>query len=68
MLCGDVLRLAFDLNPDRRPAERLEIAYKLYEALLAQNPDRMITLCDRDGRVVACHRARPEQGAPEISS
>jgi len=41
------------------PAERLEIAHKLYEALLAQGPDRVITLCDGDGRVVACHRPRP---------
>ena len=56
------------IDPDRRRAERLEIAHKLYEALLAQGPDRVITLCDGDGRVVACHRPRPEQGSPEVAS
>ena len=54
------------IDPERRRAERLEIAHKLCKALLAQDPDRVITLCDGDGQVVACHRPRSEHGAPEI--
>jgi hypothetical protein len=41
--------------------ERLEIARRLFKALIAQDPNRVITLCDGDGRVVARHYARPEQ-------
>jgi hypothetical protein len=56
------------IDPDRRHAERLEIAHKLYQALVARDPDRVITLCDGDGRVVAHNDPRPEQGDPEIAS
>jgi hypothetical protein len=35
--------------------ERLDIAHRLYQALIAQDPDRAITLCDGEGRVVARH-------------
>jgi hypothetical protein len=48
------------IDPDRRRAERLEIARKLYEALVALDRDRMITLCDGDGQVVARHDLRPK--------
>jgi hypothetical protein len=37
----------------------------LYEALVTQNPDRLITLCDGDGRVLARSEQRPEQDAAE---
>ena len=33
--------------------KRLVIARRLYEALVAQDPDRQITLCDGSGRVLA---------------
>lgn len=33
--------------------KRLVIARRLYEALIAQDPDRQITLCDGSGRVLA---------------
>jgi hypothetical protein len=56
------------IDPDRRHAERLEIAHKLYQALVAQNPARVIALCDGVGRVVARNDPRPEQGDPEIAS
>jgi hypothetical protein len=49
-------------------AERLDIARKLYHALAAQDPDRIITLCDERSRVLAHHDPRPEEGAPEIAS
>jgi hypothetical protein len=53
---------------ERKRADRLEIARRLYQALVAQDPDRVITLCDGGGRVVARHDPRPEQDAPEIAS
>ena len=44
---------------ERKRAERLDIARRLYQALVAQNPDRVITLCDSGGRVAARHDPRP---------
>jgi hypothetical protein len=58
------------IDPNRRRAERLEIARKLYEALVAQDPDRVIILCDNDWRVVArtnCGLSRALQVTPGIS-
>jgi hypothetical protein len=53
---------------ERKRAERLDIARRLYGALVAQDPDRAITLCDSSGRLVARHDPRSEEGAPEIAS
>jgi hypothetical protein len=51
----------FDNDAERRRAERLDIAHRLYQALIAQDPDRAITLCDGEGRAVARHYpTRPE--------
>jgi hypothetical protein len=50
-----------DVNAER--AERLDLAHRLYQALIAQDPNRAITLCDGEGRVMARHRPRPEQRA-----
>jgi hypothetical protein len=47
---------------------RLELARRLYQALVTQDPDRVITLCDSGGRMVARHDPRPEEGDPEIAS
>jgi hypothetical protein len=44
---------------------RLDNARTLYQALVEQDPDRVIVLCDSGGRVVARHDLRPEQGDPE---
>ena len=52
---------------ERKRVARLEVACRLYQALVAQDPDRLITLRD-GGRVVARHDPRPEQGDPEIAS
>ena len=41
--------------------QRQEIARKLYNALVAQDPNRVIILCDSNGRMVARHDLRPEQ-------
>jgi hypothetical protein len=46
---------------ERRP----EIARRLYQALVAQDADRVITLCDARGKVVARHDLRSEQD-PEM--
>ena len=43
--------------------KRLEIARTLFQALIAQDADRAITLCDGEGRVVARHEPWPEQRA-----
>ena len=53
---------------ERKRVARLEVARTLYQALVAQDPDRLITLRDGGGRVVARHDLRPEQGDPEIAS
>jgi hypothetical protein len=58
----------FPLALERKRADRLDIARRLYRALVAQDPDRVITLCDGGGRVVARHDPRPELDAPEIAS
>jgi hypothetical protein len=47
---------------------RLNLARKLYRALVAQDTGRVITLRDCDGRVVARHDPRPEQSGSEIAS
>jgi hypothetical protein len=44
----------------RKRARRLETAHRLYQALVAQDPNRTITLCDEAGRVVARHDPLPQ--------
>jgi hypothetical protein len=53
---------------ERKRARRHKIARRLYEQLVAQNPNRVIILRDRAGKVVARHDMRPEQDDPEIVS
>lgn len=52
---------------ERKRVRRLEIARWLYEALLAQDPNQAITLCDDAGKVVAHHDPSPEHEAPGIT-
>jgi hypothetical protein len=47
---------------------RLAIARRLYEALVDQDPDRAITLCDSSGRVVTHHYPQPGRGLRIVSS
>jgi hypothetical protein len=49
-------------SPKTTAERRLDIARRLHQALVAQNPDRAITLCDGDGRVLIFHDPRPERG------
>jgi hypothetical protein len=51
---------------ERKRARRLEIARRSYEALVAQDPNRAVTLCDEGGKVVARHDPLPEHDAPGI--
>jgi hypothetical protein len=44
---------------------RFKIARRLYRALVGQDPDRLITLGDGSGQVVARHDPRPEQDDPD---
>ena len=53
---------------EQKRAERLDVARAVYHALAAQDADRVITLCDIRGRLIARHDLRPEQGDPEIAS
>jgi hypothetical protein len=46
---------------------RLEIARRLYQALVDQDPDRAITLCDSRGKVVTHHYPRSEQSSSETA-
>ena len=55
-------------TPSSVAERRLAIARRLYQAMVAQDPNRVITLCDGSGRLLARHDPRPEQGDPEIAS
>ena len=50
---------------ERKRVARFKVARRLYQALVAQDPDRLITLRDGGGRVVARHDPRPEDGEPD---
>jgi hypothetical protein len=56
------------LDIDAERGERLDLAQRLYQALVAQDPNRAITLCDGEGRLVARHYPRPAEHNPEIAS
>ena len=55
-------------TPSSVAERRRAIARMLYSALVAQDPDRAITLCDERGRLIARHDPAREQGDPEIAS
>jgi hypothetical protein len=46
---------------------RLDIARRLYQALVGEDPGRAITLCDSSGRVVTHHDPRLEQSTSETA-
>jgi hypothetical protein len=53
---------------ERKRMERLDIARRLYRAMIAHDSDRLIVLRDSGGRVVACHDPRPEQPNERVPS
>ena len=48
-------------TPSSVAERRLAIARRLYSALVAQNPDRKITLSDAGGTLIARHDPRSEE-------
>ena len=52
------------IEPEREREDRLNLACTLYKSLVAQYPDRLITLCDDRGRVLA-RSDRPHTMPPE---
>jgi hypothetical protein len=64
---GDDMTVSYTPRSGRKPSDRLNIARRLYQALVAQDSNRVITLRDGDGRVVARQDPRPEPDAPEIA-
>jgi hypothetical protein len=54
-------------TPSSITERRLAIAHRLCEALVGQDPDRAITLCDSGGRVVTHHNPKLEQSSPETA-
>ena len=52
---------------EQKRAERLDVARRVYHALAAQDADRVITLCDIRGRLIARHDLRPEEGTQSAS-
>ena len=55
----------FDTDGDQK---RLDIARRVYQALVAQDPDRLIMLCDAGGCVLARNVRRPKEDAVEKAS
>jgi hypothetical protein len=52
---------------EQKSAERLDVARRTFDALVKQDADRVITLCDVRGKLIARHDPRPEEDAPEIA-
>ena len=53
---------------EQKRAERLDVARTVYHALAAQDADRVITLCDILGRLIARHDLQPEEGTQRSAS
>jgi hypothetical protein len=53
------------IDDDRK---RLDVARRLYQALVAQDPNRQITLCDGSGQLLARNERRPNEDAAEKAS
>ena len=53
---------------ERKRAGRLDVARTVHQALVTQDADRVITLCDERGRLIACHDPRLEQDDPDLDS
>jgi hypothetical protein len=60
--------IASERPEERRGERRHKVARRLYEALVAQDPDRLIILRDGSGKVVARHDLLAEQDDLEIAS
>ncbi len=54
--------------PSSNAERRLAIARRLHQVLVAQDPNRAITLCDGRGKVVARHDPLSEHDALKVAS
>ena len=61
-------RTEMDTDASTPKQKRLDIALRLYWALVAQNSDRQVTLCNGSGRVLARNERRPRDDAAEKAS
>ena len=61
----NVFKTPSSARAERKRSERLDIARTLYQALVAQDPDRVIILCDGSGRVLARSERRRDEDADE---
>jgi hypothetical protein len=52
-------------TPSSVAERRLAVARKLYNALVAQQPDRAFTLRDGQGRVLASSASTPDQATED---
>jgi hypothetical protein len=52
----------------QKSADRLDVAHTEHHSLVAQDADRVFTLCDVRGKLITRHDPRPEESAPEIGS
>jgi hypothetical protein len=66
-MTGAVGRMSTPTPGGDTDRKRLDIARRLYQALVAQDPDRLIILCDASGRVLA-RNERPKGDAVEKAS
>jgi hypothetical protein len=65
---GAVGRMSTHTPGSNDDQKRLDIARRLYQALVAQDPDRLITLCDGSGLVLARNERRRNEDAAEKAS
>ena len=61
-------RISTDASAVDADKKRLDIARRLYKALVAQDPNRLIMLCDASGCVLARNERRPKKDAVEKAS
>jgi hypothetical protein len=65
---GTVGRMSTHTPGSDDDQKRLDIARRVYKALVAQDPDRLIMLCDASGCVLARNERRPKKDAVEKAS
>jgi hypothetical protein len=67
-MTGAVGRMSTRTPNSNDDQKRLDIARRLYQALVAQSPDRLIMLCDANGRMLARNERPPKEDAVEKAS
>ena len=65
---GGVSRMSTHTSGIDANHKRLDVARTLYKALVAQDPDRQITLCDGSGRMLVRSERRRNEDTDEKAS